>query len=173
MFLKSPNLHIFQQEKPTPKAKAASKKKLSSDEAAAASPPTPKRSKRQSASSAVEQNDASSLSDIDNSYPSIPVRRAGAATHLLNRPVVISRPDLPELDMNSISKTLKSKNISPSGLKFGFLGLGIMGCGIVKNLINSGHKIVVWNRTFSKVISDKFERFTGLSNRFFSVSQIR
>lgn len=25
-----------------------------------------------------------------------------------------------------------------------------MGCGIVKNLINSGHKVVVWNRTLGK-----------------------
>lgn len=52
--------------------------------------------------------------------------------------------------MRSISQTLKSKNINPSSLRFGFLGLGIMGCGIVKNLINSGHKVVVWNRTSSK-----------------------
>lgn len=41
-------------------------------------------------------------------------------------------------------------------MKFGFLGLGIMGSGIVKNLLNSGHKVVVWNRTASKV-SDLFE----------------
>lgn len=54
------------------------------------------------------------------------------------------------MDMQSVSQTLKSKNINPSSLRFGFLGLGIMGCGIVKNLINSGHKVVVWNRTLSK-----------------------
>lgn len=36
-------------------------------------------------------------------------------------------------------------------MKFGFLGLGIMGSGIVKNLLNSGHKVVVWNRTAAKV----------------------
>lgn len=52
--------------------------------------------------------------------------------------------------MNDVSSTLKMKNINPSALKFGFLGLGIMGSGIVKNLINSGHKVVVWNRTFNK-----------------------
>lgn len=39
----------------------------------------------------------------------------------------------------------------PSSLKFGFLGLGIMGSGIVKNLLNSGHSVVVWNRTPDKV----------------------
>ncbi|EAT41533.1 AAEL006837-PA, partial [Aedes aegypti] len=31
-----------------------------------------------------------------------------------------------------------------------FLGLGIMGCGMVKNLLNSGHSVVVWNRTATK-----------------------
>lgn len=36
-------------------------------------------------------------------------------------------------------------------MKFGFLGLGIMGSGIVKNLLNSGHKVLVWNRTAAKV----------------------
>lgn len=46
-----------------------------------------------------------------------------------------------------------NKNISPSDLKFGFIGLGNMGAGIVKNLLNSGHKVVIWNRTTEKVIN--------------------
>lgn len=45
---------------------------------------------------------------------------------------------------------MRGKHINPSSLKFGFLGLGVMGSGIVKNLINTGHKVVVWNRTYSK-----------------------
>lgn len=56
--------------------------------------------------------------------------------------------------MQAVSETLKAKNINPSPLRFGFLGLGIMGSGIVKNLIDSGHKVAVWNRTFEKC--DKF-----------------
>ena len=52
--------------------------------------------------------------------------------------------------MSNVSETLKKKNIDPSQLKFGFLGLGIMGCGMVKNLINSGHTVTVWNRTLTK-----------------------
>lgn len=57
----------------------------------------------------------------------------------------------PALDVETMSQTLKDKNILPSNLKFGFLGLGIMGSGIVKNLINSGHSVIVWNRTHEKV----------------------
>lgn len=57
--------------------------------------------------------------------------------------------------MQIISETLKAKNINPSPLRFGFLGLGIMGSGIVKNLLDSGHKVCVWNRTLEKC--NKFE----------------
>jgi len=62
----------------------------------------------------------------------------------------------PPLDLETMSKTLKEKNILPSNLKFGFLGLGIMGSGIVKNLINSGHSVIVWNRTQEKVCINVF-----------------
>ncbi|KYN17007.1 Putative oxidoreductase GLYR1 like protein [Trachymyrmex cornetzi] len=69
---------------------------------------------------------------------------------LLNRPANIARPVTPPLDVETMSQTLREKNILPSTLKFGFLGLGIMGSGIVKNLINSGHSVIVWNRTQEK-----------------------
>ena len=59
--------------------------------------------------------------------------------------------DTPPLDVERVSQTLKEKNVQPSTLKFGFLGLGIMGSGMVKNLLNSGHKVIVWNRTTEKV----------------------
>lgn len=59
--------------------------------------------------------------------------------------------DTPPLDLENVSETLLEKNIQASQMTFGFLGLGIMGSGIVKNLINSGHKVVVWNRTAAKV----------------------
>lgn len=66
-----------------------------------------------------------------------------------------------QLDLESVSQTLKDKNILPSKLKFGFLGLGIMGSGIVKNLLNSGHSVIVWNRTTDKV---RFFFFPFLQN---------
>ncbi|EGI69298.1 Putative oxidoreductase GLYR1-like protein [Acromyrmex echinatior] len=78
---------------------------------------------------------------------------------LLNRPANIARPVTPPLDVETMSQTLREKNILPSTLKFGFLGLGIMGSGIVKNLINSGHSVIVWNRTQEKVCTDIFFSF--------------
>lgn len=79
-----------------------------------------------------------------------PVQRKGVASNILSRPPNIARPETPILDVESVTQTLKEKNILPSGLKFGFLGLGIMGSGIVKNLLNSGHSVIVWNRTPDK-----------------------
>jgi 3-hydroxyisobutyrate dehydrogenase-like beta-hydroxyacid dehydrogenase len=32
----------------------------------------------------------------------------------------------------------------------GFIGLGIMGSGMVKNLVKAGHEVIVWNRSSSK-----------------------
>lgn len=61
-----------------------------------------------------------------------------------------------ELDVSTVSETLLSKKITPSTSKFGFIGLGIMGSGIVKNLINSGHSVCVFNRTHEK--TEKFKK---------------
>ncbi|OXA52576.1 putative oxidoreductase GLYR1 [Folsomia candida] len=77
--------------------------------------------------------------------------RKSAATILLNRPTVAAKPDTVPLNIGDISETLRSKQIKPTDLRFGFLGLGNMGSGMVKNLIQSGHKVTVWNRTPEKV----------------------
>ncbi|KAL8570307.1 hypothetical protein ACOMHN_011328 [Nucella lapillus] len=45
---------------------------------------------------------------------------------------------------------LQSRAVIPTPLRIGFLGLGIMGQGMVMNLLRSGHEVSVWNRTASK-----------------------
>jgi 2-hydroxy-3-oxopropionate reductase len=35
--------------------------------------------------------------------------------------------------------------------RIGFIGLGIMGSGMARNLVEKGHEVVVWNRTDSKM----------------------
>ncbi|XP_071452793.1 cytokine-like nuclear factor N-PAC [Hetaerina americana] len=86
-----------------------------------------------------------STSPIANHSP-----RKGVVSNLLDRPTSVTRPDTPPIDVMKITATLQGKKINPSPLKFGFLGLGIMGSGIVKNLLNSGHSVIVWNRTPEK-----------------------
>ena len=97
----------------------------------------------ESTAESYENNDTKFF--INNDY----APRNRAARNVIERPT-ITKPDLIECDLMAISDTLRMKNIKPSKLKFGFLGLGIMGGGIVKNLVNSGHSVVVWNRTKSK-----------------------
>ncbi|XP_040566392.1 cytokine-like nuclear factor N-PAC isoform X1 [Lepeophtheirus salmonis] len=100
-----------------------------------------------------------SLEERDFSLPPLsnhtPKKSASAAvSSFLDRPSALQRPASPSFDVTTSSQTLKEKDIQPSTLKFGFLGLGIMGAGIVKNLLNSGHHVSVWNRT-----SEKCEEF--------------
>merc|ERR1712130_445063 len=97
---------------------------------------------------------SSSLNDRDPSpVPSYSVKKSSAAVSgLLDRPT-LARPASPSIgiDLVTSSQTLREKDIQPSKLTFGFLGLGIMGSGMVKNLLNSGHTVTVWNRTTEKV----------------------
>lgn len=76
-------------------------------------------------------------------------RRSTNATTLLNRPTV-TRPEAPVIDMQTSTNDFSTRDITPSELTFGFLGLGIMGSTFVKNFIYTGHKVVVWNRTATK-----------------------
>ncbi|KAK6625874.1 hypothetical protein RUM43_006173 [Polyplax serrata] len=76
--------------------------------------------------------------------------RKSSGPGLLQRPSANFMVSSQQLDLENVSQTLRDKNILPSKLKFGFLGLGIMGSGIVKNLLNSGHSVIVWNRTPDK-----------------------
>lgn len=84
--------------------------------------------------------------------PSMSKKSSAAVSGLLDRPA-LARPVSPSVGMDLVtsSQILREKDIQPSKLNFGFLGLGIMGSGIVKNLLNSGHTVTVWNRTVEKV----------------------
>ncbi|XP_017032843.1 cytokine-like nuclear factor N-PAC isoform X4 [Drosophila kikkawai] len=87
--------------------------------------------------------------ETDALMASLAAKRAPNAIALLDRPVV-TRPETQAIDMNSRSNTLADREIVPSDQTFGFLGLGMMGSTIVKDLIYTGHKVVVWNRTIDK-----------------------
>ncbi|XP_042196986.1 putative oxidoreductase GLYR1 isoform X2 [Callorhinchus milii] len=46
--------------------------------------------------------------------------------------------------------TANNGSVSPTDKRIGFLGLGLMGSGIVANLLKMGHTVTVWNRTGDK-----------------------
>ncbi|XP_034667467.1 putative oxidoreductase GLYR1 homolog isoform X2 [Drosophila subobscura] len=142
--------------------KSAQKRRISAHQtptgANASGAPSAKRGKRVVSGGAAASNfdGASSSSptarrrvEVDALLASLAAKRAPNAIALLDRPVV-TRPETQAIDMNSRSNTLADRDIVPSDLTFGFLGLGMMGSTIVKDLIYTGHKVVVWNRTIDK-----------------------
>ncbi|CAL1538141.1 unnamed protein product [Lymnaea stagnalis] len=57
---------------------------------------------------------------------------------------------LEEYDEAESEEKISGKTVIPTPLRIGFLGLGIMGQGMVMNLLRSGHEVTVWNRTATK-----------------------
>ncbi|KAG0414794.1 hypothetical protein HPB47_008044 [Ixodes persulcatus] len=120
-------------------AKRAKHAKVAADKGPPATPSTPNNTSGSIANSTAHISSPNATSPSPSKSPSNLLRQS-----------YVSRPVTPPLDVERISDVLKQKRVSPSNLKFGFLGLGNMGQGMVKNLINSGHHITVWNRTPSK-----------------------
>ncbi|XP_067317550.1 cytokine-like nuclear factor N-PAC isoform X2 [Anolis sagrei] len=52
--------------------------------------------------------------------------------------------------IQAADSTAINGSITPTDKKIGFLGLGLMGSGIVSNLIKMGHTVTLWNRTAEK-----------------------
>ncbi|XP_057238798.1 cytokine-like nuclear factor N-PAC isoform X7 [Malurus melanocephalus] len=52
--------------------------------------------------------------------------------------------------IQAADSTAVNGSITPTDKKIGFLGLGLMGSGIVSNLLKMGHTVTVWNRTAEK-----------------------
>ncbi|XP_038618181.1 putative oxidoreductase GLYR1 isoform X2 [Tachyglossus aculeatus] len=52
--------------------------------------------------------------------------------------------------IQAADSTAVNGSITPTDKKIGFLGLGLMGSGIVSNLLKMGHTVTVWSRTAEK-----------------------
>jgi len=139
--------------------KAESRKREANDSDSSTSGPSSTSPVKKARTAGTKQKErkeepSSSLADREQSpLPSYSVKKSSAAVSgLLDRPT-LARPASPStgIDLVTSSQTLREKDIQPSKLTFGFLGLGIMGSGMVKNLLNSGHNVIVWNRTTEKV----------------------
>jgi len=116
--------------------------------------PNKKAAKAEEKSAKSEEDDLESTgAETDDGTPNhINNRKSAtsAVSSFLDRPYLNRPPPSSPTLIESASKVMAEKDIQPSTLKFGFLGLGIMGSGIVKNLLNSGHSVTVWNRTLEK-----------------------
>ncbi|XP_023344502.1 putative oxidoreductase GLYR1 homolog [Eurytemora carolleeae] len=127
------------------------KRNISEDSGSTASGPSSSTNKKPRGRPPLKQK-VDDSSERDASPVPYSSSKKAAVSGLLDRPSVL-RPASPALgiDLVTSSQTLREKDIQPSKLNFGFLGLGIMGSGMVKNLLNSGHQVTVWNRTTDKV----------------------
>lgn len=124
-----------------PKAKHAAAAPASTNDEDSAPPPSKRAKTTDTESNAVSQQ------------PAKQPATKGARTLLARTSQYLldsgnSTNDQSEVDMRAVSA--KSKTIRPSSLKFGFIGLGLMGQRLLKNLLNSGHHVTIWNRTPSK-----------------------
>lgn len=145
---------LFDQIKNTPEGLKPKRKKKST----AVTPSTTKKeSSPERSTDTVEENGPVKKAKLldDDEYPSQILANHNKGTPrkyqtLLDRPSSLIQPEVQPIDVSKVSETLKEKNISPSKLRFGFLGLGNMGSGILKNLLNSGHQVTIWNRTPEK-----------------------
>lgn len=125
----------------TPSSRKRSLSSASNDTSTAKTPKTPK----------VNNTDNNGSSSPVFNSTSATKKRESAVSNFLDRPMLKTPPkETAAVDIMTQSQALKEKRIEASKLSFGFLGLGIMGSGIVKNLLNSGHKVTVWNRTSQK-----------------------
>uniref|UniRef100_A0A665U2U2 Cytokine-like nuclear factor N-PAC n=1 Tax=Echeneis naucrates TaxID=173247 RepID=A0A665U2U2_ECHNA len=58
--------------------------------------------------------------------------------------------DTGSTSIQAADSTAINGSITPTDKRIGFLGLGLMGSGIVSNLLKMGHIVTVWNRTAEK-----------------------
>lgn len=99
----------------------------------------------------LQYADDESLESSSDSNEALP---SSAANAINVEPPMLAEDhqDTDDFDLFTITETLKSKCITPTSVKIGFIGLGLMGRCMVKNLINSGHEVIVYNRTPAKTI---------------------
>uniref|UniRef100_A0A674ARH8 Cytokine-like nuclear factor N-PAC n=1 Tax=Salmo trutta TaxID=8032 RepID=A0A674ARH8_SALTR len=69
---------------------------------------------------------------------------------LLSQTEKVRGKDTRSTSIQAADSTAINGSITPTDKRIGFLGLGLMGSGIVSNLLKMGHVVTVWNRTVEK-----------------------
>ncbi|XP_066546077.1 cytokine-like nuclear factor N-PAC isoform X3 [Amia ocellicauda] len=68
----------------------------------------------------------------------------------ISKRLKIIEEDAGSTSIQAADSTAVNGSITPTDKRIGFLGLGLMGSGIVSNLLKMGHIVTVWNRTAEK-----------------------
>ncbi|XP_054710359.1 cytokine-like nuclear factor N-PAC isoform X2 [Uloborus diversus] len=64
-----------------------------------------------------------------------------------NPPVYVKIPTPASLDILTVCDYVREKKVVATKKRIGFIGLGVIGQGIVKSLLNTGHDVTVWDHT--------------------------
>ncbi|KAF0032155.1 hypothetical protein F2P81_014445 [Scophthalmus maximus] len=75
---------------------------------------------------------------------------AASSMEPISKRLKIIEEDTGSTSIQAADSTAINGSITPTDKRIGFLGLGLMGSGIVSNLLKMGHVVTVWNRTAEK-----------------------
>ncbi|XP_077130373.1 cytokine-like nuclear factor N-PAC isoform X2 [Ranitomeya variabilis] len=78
------------------------------------------------------------------------LKKPSVTYQAISKRLKVSEEDTGSTSIQAADSTALNGNITPTDKKIGFLGLGLMGSGIVSNLLKVGHTVTVWNRTAEK-----------------------
>ncbi|XP_041133212.1 putative oxidoreductase GLYR1 isoform X1 [Polyodon spathula] len=85
--------------------------------------------------------------------------KPGSSLEPISKRLKIFEEDTGSTSIQAADSTAVNGSITPTDKRIGFLGLGLMGSGIVANLLKMGHIVMVWNRTAEKLGSLQCDLF--------------
>ncbi|XP_041737344.1 putative oxidoreductase GLYR1 isoform X6 [Coregonus clupeaformis] len=88
--------------------------------------------------------------DEDLSALKDPSEKPASSMEPISKRLKIVEEDTGSTSIQAADSTAINGSIIPTDKRIGFLGLGLMGSGIVSNLLKMGHVVTVWNRTAEK-----------------------
>ncbi|XP_062293969.1 cytokine-like nuclear factor N-PAC isoform X3 [Scomber scombrus] len=88
--------------------------------------------------------------DEDLSALKDPSEKPASSMEPISKRLKIVEEDTGSTSIQAADSTAINGSITPTDKRIGFLGLGLMGSGIVSNLLKMGHVVTVWNRTAEK-----------------------
>ncbi|XP_034045997.1 putative oxidoreductase GLYR1 isoform X2 [Thalassophryne amazonica] len=88
--------------------------------------------------------------DEDLSTLKDPSEKPASSMEPISKRLKIIEENPGSTSIQAADSTAVNGSITPTDKRIGFLGLGLMGSGIVSNLLKMGHVVTVWNRTAEK-----------------------
>uniref|UniRef100_UPI00398F120C cytokine-like nuclear factor N-PAC isoform X2 n=1 Tax=Pristiophorus japonicus TaxID=55135 RepID=UPI00398F120C len=76
--------------------------------------------------------------------------KSGSCSAIIQKLKTTAEEEAESTSIQAADSTATNGTVTPTDKRIGFLGLGLMGSGIVANLLKMGHTVTVWNRTGEK-----------------------